>query len=118
LKWIGAIQFIGDSFVASGATDSMGEIFRYITTISPVFSPAYEINLLLTPIVPENSTGTAREIALSRVKKAMDHAENGMQFLCDTEKITKILAMNNLPELWKDVFLANPCVSGMVPYYL
>ena len=117
-KWMEVIQFIGESFGASGAMDSMRDIFRYITSISPAFSHAYEIDLLLTPIVPENATGTAHEIALSRVKKAMDHAENGMQLLCDTEKITKILAIDSLPDLWKDISLENPCVSGMVPYYL
>ena len=118
MKWMSVIQFIGDSLLRSKDTNSIHRFLQYITALHPSFSQVYELDLLLTPIIPESATGSAYKHAKTRVQNTLYHAKNGMLFLCDTQKVDKILHTHTFPDIWKDSSLKNPCISWLVPYYI
>ncbi len=116
--WINLIQFIGESFWSPESLESVYSSLKYITDISPQFSHAYELSLLLTPIIPESATGKTYITARKRVQNAINHAQWSISKLCDIEKIEQIKNKNMPHELWENPSLRNPCISWMVPYYL
>jgi len=87
--WINLVQFIGESFWSSWSLELSHTLLKYITDISPRFSHAYELDLLLVPIIPDSFTWKAYITARKQVQNAMNHAEWAFPILCNMEKIKK-----------------------------
>jgi hypothetical protein len=116
--WIGFIQFIGDNIGNGKYRDFTHAILQTITTIHPYFTHAYELDLLLGPVIFAEDTGPEREADRAYIREGIAHGLRGMDILCDQAKIARIQKTPFGPILWDDPTLRNPCLSGMIPYYI
>jgi hypothetical protein len=117
-SWIQLIQFIGDNIGNGKYLDFTHTILSNITEIDPYFARAYEFDLLLAPFLYPDRTDQEIATYREKIEDILAHGKRGIGYLCDAKKIETIadLPLNNA--LWERTDLKNPCVSGMIPYYL
>jgi len=112
--WIHLIQFLGQNFSNKDFVREAHGFLEYITKIFPNFSPAYELHLLVTPILHENASSAEKNVT----QKSIEYGKKWMELLCDIQKIQKIKNEPFSPDLWKNESLRNPCPTGLIPYYI
>lgn len=117
--WLELIQYIADNIWWNSFLNFSHTLLDHITTLHPYFTKPYEIDLILAPTsLWENINPENRKQNQIFAKSAIEHWKKWMQILCDTEKIKKIQQKSLSKELWNDTSLKNPCISGMIPYYI
>jgi hypothetical protein len=118
-SWVGLIQFIGDNVGNGKYLDFSHHILTNITSLSPYFEKAYELDLLFTPLVYAGEVDNVSEEDKSKIERAIKHGKKGMQIFCDTQKIEMISKIPFGKNLWSRDDLKNPCTrGGMIPYYI
>jgi hypothetical protein len=120
LMWLETIQMIGDNIGNGRYIAFMHTFIDHITGLHPYFARPYEMILMLTPTISQHDTPTQKKDTENVIRNAITIGEKGMQTLCEGghEKLKKIhnIPVNQSP--WKIQELRNPCVNGVIPYYL
>ena len=116
--WVGLVQSIGDNIGNNKYLDFSHLILKNITSLSPYFTYAYQTDLLFTPLVYADSQSGITLDDRNKIERAIEHGKEGMKIFCDQDKIQTISSLPYGKELWKRDDLRNPCLSGMVPYYI
>jgi hypothetical protein len=118
ISWIKLIQFIGDNIGNNKYLDFTHTILTHITSLHPYFIRAYEMDLIMAPLIyPDSSEDTIRKHE-KLIRSILDHGEKGIQTLCKKEILATIGETPIGTNLWKRMDLRNPCSSGMIPYYM
>jgi hypothetical protein len=71
--WMSLIQFIGDNIGNGKYRDFTHSILSTITTIHPYFAHAYELDLLLGPVIFAEDTGPEREADREYIRQGIIH---------------------------------------------
>lgn len=116
--WIQLIQFIGDNIGNGKYLDFTHTILSNITELHPYFTRAYEMDLLMAPILYPDTDEKKTAIIRQKIEDILAHGEKWIQILCDTGKLVTISSLPIGTALWDRKDLKNPCLSGMIPYYL
>lgn len=114
--WINLIQYIGDNTRNNLFLEFLYPIVDRITDLHPGFSAPYRLAVLLAPNPDKEREDYEKNLALAKEAKII--GEKGIQKLCDGEKIQRIQASEISRTLWDTQSLKNPCLDGMLPYYM
>ena len=118
ILWVKLIQSVGDNVGNEKYLDFSHHILSNITDLNPYFARAYEIDLLFTPLVYADSQDDITPEDKLKFLRAIEHGKQGMKILCNKNKIDTISNLSYGKELWWRSDLRNPCISGMIPYYI
>ena len=118
ISWIELIQFIWDNIGNGKYLDFTHTILSNITDLHPYFIRAYELDLLMAPFLYPDSTQDKIDVFKNKIESIIAHGEKWMQVLCDKDKLAAIASLPIWNNLWNREDLKNPCLSGMIPYYL
>jgi hypothetical protein len=118
LSWIKFIQFVGDNVGNGEYLNFSHTILKSITELNPYFARGYEIDLLFTPLARLDLTPEETKKNAVLFERSIDHGKIWVQVLCDSKKLQEIDSIPIGNDLWKRDDLKNPCVSGMIPYYM
>lgn len=118
ISWIKLIQFIGDNIGNGKYLTFTHSILSHITALNPYFSRAYELDLVMAPLIYPDSDKETLAKNESLMREILAHGEKGINTLCEKEKIDEIKTLPTTQELWSNTSLRNPCRNGMIPYYM
>lgn len=117
--WLELIQYIGDNVWGNRFLGFSHTLLNHIAILHPYFTRPYEIDLILAPTsLGENQTPEAKKQNQIFVNASLDLWKKGISVLCNKGKIAKIQQKPLTEDLWNDLSLKNPCVSGTLPYYM
>lgn len=118
ITWIKLIQFIGDNVGNGKYLDFTHNILTHVTELHPYFTRAYELDLIMAPLIyPEESEETIQKYE-TLIRGILAHGERGVISMCNPEKIAEIANTPVGSGLRKRQDLRNPCIDGMIPYYV
>lgn len=118
ISWIKLIQFIGDNIGNGKYLDFTHTILVSITELHPYFTRAYEMDLIMAPLIyPEEKAETVQKYE-TLIRGILSHGEQGVATTCDQKKLEEIANAPVWKTLWERQDLRNPCIDGMIPYYI
>lgn len=116
--WIGLIQFIWDNIGNGNYLEFTHKILSLIQDLHPRFTRAYELDLLLLPIVSPEDESDSAIAKREKLKIWLADYESIIPRVCDMKKVTQIDSLGFGEELWSREDLKNPCLSWYIPYYM
>ena len=118
IYWLQAIQYIGSNVISGEYKRYLFAMMNLITDIDPNFVDPYVIGQLLLPA----SNDRYETFSYDEVKNNIEQGEKlwlkGIENFCDQDKISAIIAEENLQKIidWEEY--RNPCREYKIPYYL
>jgi hypothetical protein len=96
----------------------LATMLNLITDINPRFTYAYQIGEILIPGSNKRYENRSEQEENQHIQEAYDLGLKGIRLTCDPQKIEKINQVIELPKLWTDPSLKNPCQDYKIPYFL
>lgn len=117
--WIRLMQFIGDNIAHDRYLEFTHLILSQVQSLNPYFAWAYELDIILLPslwfdgVDDDNSEKKRKFLA-----KTLWEYDAILPRICDIKKLQAIDTFWFWLELLEQKNLYNPCISGLIPYYI
>lgn len=118
LYWLQAIQYIGGNAISAEYKKYLFVMLDLITDLNPYFENPYIIGQLLLPDYNERYEDSSQEEQDKTIRQGETLGLKAMKNFCNLQTVQKIIANDNLQEIWNTPELLNPCTSYTAPYYL
>jgi len=121
MYWLQSVQYIWENVIGWEYKKYLGALMWLITDLNPYFESPYVIGQLLLPSnETDNDEDFNEEEMKANIIAGRDLWVKWVQNFCDTEKVERIFAENDLwlligDESW---IYKNPCESYKIPFYL
>lgn len=123
MYWLKTIQYIADNLFTSWKDKEaynryFSVLLNTITDLHPRFTEPYVIWLLFAPAIMPNDSDEIKNEKKELLKSSIQLGEKWVKETCNPLKIQSILSESELSNIWKNPKNQDPCMNGLIPYYL